>query len=104
MSRSGRAAPGGRLIPTSPRARGRTAAARGPKATNARAPGRGGGAPPAAAAAGATVIRSVVTETHDAEAATSLRVLYGGSVNPGNIAAFMAKREVDGAPVGRAAW
>jgi len=64
--------------------------------------GTGRTADPDVAAAAATVIRSVVTETHDAEAATSLRVLYGGSVNPGNIAAFMAKREVDGALVGGA--
>jgi len=35
-------------------------------------------------------------------AADSVRVLYGGSVNPGNIAGFMAKRDVDGALVGGA--
>jgi triosephosphate isomerase len=64
--------------------------------------GTGRTADPDVAASAATVIRSVVEETHDGEAATSMRVLYGGSVNPGNIAAFMAKREVDGALVGGA--
>jgi triosephosphate isomerase len=29
-------------------------------------------------------------------------MLYGGSVNPGNIAAFMAKTDIDGALVGGA--
>jgi triosephosphate isomerase (TIM) len=35
-------------------------------------------------------------------AADDMRVLYGGSVNSGNIAGFMAKRDVDGALVGGA--
>ena len=35
-------------------------------------------------------------------AADDVRVLYGGSVNPGNIAGFMAKSDVDGALVGGA--
>jgi triosephosphate isomerase len=54
------------------------------------------------AAAAATVIRGVVSELGGADAAAAARVLYGGSVNPGNIAAFMAKREIDGALVGGA--
>jgi triosephosphate isomerase len=54
------------------------------------------------AAAAATVIRGVLSELGGADAAASARVLYGGSVNPGNIAAFMAKREIDGALVGGA--
>ncbi|MEX2280737.1 MAG: triose-phosphate isomerase [Acidimicrobiia bacterium] len=36
------------------------------------------------------------------EAADSLRILYGGSVNPGNIKWFMAKSHIDGALVGGA--
>jgi triosephosphate isomerase len=36
------------------------------------------------------------------EAADSLRILYGGSVNAGNIKDFMAKRHIDGALVGGA--
>lgn len=36
------------------------------------------------------------------DAADSTRVLYGGSVNPGNIAGFMAKKDIDGGLVGGA--
>ena len=36
------------------------------------------------------------------DAADSTRVLYGGSVNPGNVAGLMAKRDIDGALVGGA--
>ena len=36
------------------------------------------------------------------DAADGTRVLYGGSVNPGNIAGLMAKRDIDGALVGGA--
>jgi len=36
------------------------------------------------------------------DAADSLRILYGGSVNAGNIKDFMAKRHIDGALVGGA--
>jgi triosephosphate isomerase len=36
------------------------------------------------------------------EAADSVRILYGGSVKPGNIAGLMAKRDIDGALVGGA--
>ncbi len=36
------------------------------------------------------------------EAAERTRVLYGGSVNPGNIAGLMAKRDIDGGLVGGA--
>ncbi len=35
-------------------------------------------------------------------AGDDLRILYGGSINPGNIAGFMAKREIDGGLVGGA--
>ena len=35
-------------------------------------------------------------------AAEDARILYGGSVNPGNIAGLMAKRDIDGALVGGA--
>ena len=40
--------------------------------------------------------------TFAGSAADDVRILYGGSVNPGNIAGFMAKRDVDGALVGGA--
>jgi len=36
------------------------------------------------------------------DAADGVRILYGGSVNPGNIKGFMAKRHIDGALVGGA--
>lgn len=36
------------------------------------------------------------------EAADRTRVLYGGSVNPGNVAGLMAKRDIDGGLVGGA--
>jgi len=64
--------------------------------------GSGRTADPDTAASAVTVIRSVISELGGAGAAESVRVLYGGSVNPGNIAAFMAKREIDGALVGGA--
>jgi triosephosphate isomerase len=48
------------------------------------------------------VIRSTVGRVWGDEAAAVVRILYGGSVNPGNIAGFMAKRGIDGALVGGA--
>jgi triosephosphate isomerase len=47
-------------------------------------------------------IRGRVEETWSAEVAASLRILYGGSVKAANIAAIMAKSDVDGALVGGA--
>ena len=47
-------------------------------------------------------VRSVVEEQWGSEAAEQVRILYGGSVNPGNIAGLMAKRSIDGALVGGA--
>lgn len=49
------------------------------------------------------LIRSTVARTHGEEAAESVRVLYGGSVNAGNVKGFMAKRHIDGGLVGGAA-
>ncbi|KAA3641085.1 MAG: triose-phosphate isomerase, partial [Armatimonadetes bacterium] len=46
-------------------------------------------------------IRGTV-ETVAPGASDQVRVLYGGSVNPGNIAGLMAKRDIDGALVGGA--
>jgi len=40
--------------------------------------------------------------TFAGQAAEDVRVLYGGSVNPGNIAGLMAKRDIDGGLVGGA--
>jgi triosephosphate isomerase len=47
-------------------------------------------------------IRSRVSELHDAETADSVRMLYGGSAKPDNIAPLMAQPDVDGALVGGA--
>jgi triosephosphate isomerase len=48
-----------------------------------------------------TFVRDTVAEQFG-EAADSIRILYGGSVKPGNIAGLMAKRDIDGALVGGA--
>ncbi len=47
-------------------------------------------------------IRSVVADGWSADAAATLRVQYGGSVKPGNIAELMAQPDIDGALVGGA--
>jgi triosephosphate isomerase len=47
-------------------------------------------------------LREVIAEKLDADAAARTRVLYGGSVKPANIAAFMREPDVDGALVGGA--
>ena len=47
-------------------------------------------------------IRSRISEIHDAETAAGVRILYGGSVKPGNIAPIMTQPDVDGALVGGA--
>ena len=49
----------------------------------------------------ATFIRGLITDQWGG-AAEGVRILYGGSVNPGNIAGLMAKRDIDGALVGGA--
>ena len=50
----------------------------------------------------AAAIRSRVSEYHDAATAATVRILYGGSVQPGNIAPIMAQPDVDGVLVGGA--
>ena len=47
-------------------------------------------------------IRRVFSAGHSPEAARSLRILYGGSVKPDNIAGLMAQEDIDGALVGGA--
>ncbi|HWV26236.1 MAG TPA: triose-phosphate isomerase [Aeromicrobium sp.] len=49
-----------------------------------------------------SAIRSRIAETWSAEVADATRILYGGSVKAANIAAIMAKSDVDGALVGGA--
>jgi len=47
-------------------------------------------------------IRRVFAERYSDQAANELRVLYGGSVKPDNVAALMAQPDIDGALVGGA--
>jgi triosephosphate isomerase len=47
-------------------------------------------------------VRSTVADAVSGTASEFIRVLYGGSVNPGNIASLMAKRDIDGGLVGGA--
>jgi triosephosphate isomerase len=47
-------------------------------------------------------IRRVFAEGHSAVAGNALRILYGGSVKPDNIAGLIAKPDIDGALVGGA--
>jgi triosephosphate isomerase len=48
------------------------------------------------------VIRRAAAESHGQEVADFLRILYGGSVKPDNIASLMEQPDVDGALVGGA--
>ena len=50
----------------------------------------------------AGLIRRQLVDQLDSEVAQQVRVLYGGSVNPGNVKDFMAKTDIDGALVGGA--
>ncbi len=65
--------------------------------------GTGQAATPVEAQSACELIRSVVADKLGAEAADAVRILYGGSVKPDNIADFMAQPDVDGALVGGAA-
>jgi len=48
------------------------------------------------------LIRQLYGEMYGGEAASALRILYGGSVTPANISEFMAHPDIDGALVGGA--
>lgn len=63
--------------------------------------GTGRTASPEDAATVITAIREAIA-AQSGDAADHVRVLYGGSVNAGNIAAIMAKKDIDGALVGGA--
>jgi triosephosphate isomerase len=47
-------------------------------------------------------IRSWVSSTWDAGTGRAIRILYGGSVNPGNVFGIMSEEDIDGALVGGA--
>ncbi len=64
--------------------------------------GTGEVATPADAQEVCAAIRARLAELYSTEIADGVRVLYGGSVKSGNIAAIMAEADVDGALVGGA--
>jgi triosephosphate isomerase (TIM) len=64
--------------------------------------GTGEVATPEDAQEACAAIRGRISAVHDAETAASVRILYGGSVKPGNAAPIMAQPDVDGALVGGA--
>ncbi|MGB7817974.1 MAG: triose-phosphate isomerase [Ornithinibacter sp.] len=47
-------------------------------------------------------IRATLSDLYGSDVAEAVRILYGGSVKSGNVAAIMAKEDVDGALVGGA--
>lgn len=47
-------------------------------------------------------VRALVGELYDAQTADATRILYGGSVKPGNVDGLMSQPDVDGALVGGA--
>jgi len=49
-----------------------------------------------------SLIRELYNDMYGSEAATDLRILYGGSVTPANIGEFMSYPDIDGALVGGA--
>jgi triosephosphate isomerase len=64
--------------------------------------GTGRTATPEIAAAAHRFLRQCVRDQFSDEAASSVRILYGGSVKPDNIQGLMAQVELDGALVGGA--
>jgi triosephosphate isomerase len=64
--------------------------------------GTGRNAEPTDAGQVVEVIRAALADRVSPEVADGVRVLYGGSVKPGNIREFMAHPEIDGALVGGA--
>jgi triosephosphate isomerase len=63
--------------------------------------GTGRTASPDEAAEVIGLIRSLIEEMHSGTG-EQVRIIYGGSVNPGNVAALMAKDDIDGGLVGGA--
>ena len=49
-----------------------------------------------------TVVRGTLADLYGTDVAQAIRIQYGGSVKPGNIAEFMREPEIDGALVGGA--
>ena len=63
--------------------------------------GTGRHANPSDAQAMIAGIRAQIRDRHG-EAADRVRIIYGGSINPGNVAALMAKPDIDGGLIGGA--
>ena len=64
--------------------------------------GTGRAATPEIAGAMVSHIRGVLASMFGADEAADVPILYGGSVNPGNIADYMGERDINGALVGGA--
>ena len=64
--------------------------------------GTGSNATPEQANAAIGAIRDLIGETYGKPAAVAMRILYGGSVNPGNWEALVSQEQLDGALVGGA--
>jgi triosephosphate isomerase len=64
--------------------------------------GTGKVATPEMAAAAHKCLRSLAAGRYGADAASKLRILYGGSVKPDNVKGLMAQPDIDGALVGGA--
>lgn len=64
--------------------------------------GTGSTATPEQAQAVCAAVRATLAELFGAETAESMRVLYGGSMNPGNVEGLMAQPDIDGGLVGGA--
>ena len=64
--------------------------------------GTGKAATPTEAQSACELIRIVVADKLGSEVAEGVRILYGGSVNAGNVADFMSQPDIDGALVGGA--
>ena len=64
--------------------------------------GTGEVATPADAQEVCRAVRDAIAELTSGDTADAVRILYGGSVKPGNVAAIMAEEDVDGALVGGA--
>ena len=64
--------------------------------------GTGKTATPEDAQATCALVRKVVADVFDQDVADEVRVLYGGSMKPGNAAALTAQKDIDGGLVGGA--
>lgn len=64
--------------------------------------GTGRTATPEQAEAVCSVIRSVLNELFGSETAEAMRILYGGSMNPGNAEGLMSQTDIDGGLIGGA--